>query len=65
MTRAQGNQGDSRVLQGTRVRARVACLAKRYAGKPSVRLGLAYRSEQGSIPTASTILAKASVCIKM
>ena len=45
MTRAQGNQRDSRVLQGTRVRARVACLTKRYAGKQSARSGLAYRRQ--------------------
>jgi hypothetical protein len=54
VTGAQGKQRDSRELQGTRVRAWVACSSQRYAGKPSARVGFAYRSEQGSIPTAST-----------
>ena len=54
MTRAQGKQEDYRGTQGTRVRAWVACVRQRYAEKPSVRLGLAYRRAQGSIPTAST-----------
>ena len=58
MTRAQGNRRDSRALQGTTVRARAMRLMRRYAGKPSARVGLAYRYGSGSIPTASTTRAK-------